>query len=78
MVATCCNTAVLLTFEDSKHWVDVYRARAIGKVPALQMQVCTKYRQAGIIDTTVPAFSSYPVRLVARLLAARIGMLLGV
>jgi hypothetical protein len=77
MVATCCNAALILTFDDSKHWVDVYRARVIGNVPPLQMHVCTKYRQAGAPDTTVPSFSRYPLRLVATLLAARVAMLLG-
>jgi hypothetical protein len=77
MVATCCNTPVILTFEDSKHWVDVYRARVVGDVPPLQMRICTKYRQAGAFDATVPAFSRYPFRFVAKLVAARIAMLLG-
>lgn len=77
MVATCCNTAMILTFDDSKHWVDVYRAAVIGNFPPLQMKICTKYRKAGVLDTTVPAFSKYPLRLVAKLLAARIAMLLG-
>jgi hypothetical protein len=76
MVATCCNTAVILTFDDGKHWVDVYRASVIGNPPPLQMQICTRSRQAGTLDTTVPAFSRYPFRLVAKLVAARIAMLL--
>jgi hypothetical protein len=77
MVATCCNAAVILTFDDSKHWVDVYRASVIGNVPPLQMQICTKYRQGDALDTTVPTFSRYPLRLVAKLVAVRIAMLLG-
>jgi hypothetical protein len=77
MVATCCNAAVVLTFDDSKHWVDVYRASVIGDLPPLEMLMCTKYRQGSPLDTSVPAFSRYPFRLVAKLLAARIAMLLG-
>jgi hypothetical protein len=77
MVATCCNAAVILTFEDNKHWVDVYRASVIGNVPPLQMQICAKYRQAGTLDMTIPTFSRYPLRLVAKLVAAKIAMLLG-
>ena len=77
MVATCCNAAVVLTFDDSKHWVDVYRVSAIGHVPPVQMLMCTRYRQAGALDTTIPAFSRYPLRLMVKLLAARIAMLLG-
>jgi hypothetical protein len=78
MVATCCNTAVILTFDDRRHWANLYRVRVIGDVPPLQMQICTKYRQAGVLGTTVPAFSGYPLRLLAKLVAARIGMALGV
>ena len=76
MVAMCCNAAVILTFEDNKHWVDVYRASVIGNVPPLQMQICAKYRQAGTLDMTIPTFSRYPLRLVAKLVAAKIAMLL--
>jgi hypothetical protein len=77
MVATCCNAAVILTFDDSKHWVDVYRASAVGNVPPVHMQICTRYRRAGAVDPTLPAFSRYPFRLVAKLVAARVAMLLG-
>jgi hypothetical protein len=75
MVATCCNAAVILTFDDSKHWVNLYRAR-VGNPPPVQMQICTRHRQAGALDPTVPAFSGYPLRLLAKFAAARIAMLL--
>ncbi|HEY4338858.1 MAG TPA: DUF6151 family protein [Steroidobacteraceae bacterium] len=76
MVATCCNAALVLTFDDSRHWVDLYRAAVIGEVPPVQMHVCTKYRQGGVLDTTVPAFPEYPFRLMVKLLTSRIAMLL--
>jgi hypothetical protein len=41
------------------------------------MLICTRYRQAGALDTAVPAFTKYPFRLVAKLVAAKIAMLLG-
>jgi len=41
------------------------------------MQLCAKYRQGGARDETVPAFPKYPLRLVVKLVAARIAMLLG-
>lgn len=77
MVATCCHSAMVLTFDDSKHWVDVYRQRLIGNMPPIQIEVCTKYRQSELINPTVPAFSKYPFRLVVRLLAAKVAMLVG-
>jgi hypothetical protein len=76
MVATCCNAAVILTFDDSKHWVNLYRACVIGDTPPVQMQICTRHRQAGVLDPTVPAYSGYPLRLLAKFAAARIAMLL--
>src|ERR1700682_1832784 len=42
VVATCCNSAMFLNFDDGKHWVDVYRARFQGDIPPLQMRICTK------------------------------------
>jgi hypothetical protein len=43
VVATCCNSAMFLNFDDRKHWVDVYRARFKGDIPPLQMRICTKF-----------------------------------
>lgn len=76
MVATCCNAALILTFDDSKHWVDVFRARVIGHAPPVQLHVCTKYRQ-GVSRDTVPSFSGFPLRFVAKLVAAKLAMMLG-
>ncbi|HTC45358.1 MAG TPA: DUF6151 family protein [Steroidobacteraceae bacterium] len=78
MVASCCNTAVLVTFDDSRHWANVYRARVIGHAPPLQMRICTRHRQAGGVSDTVRESSGYPFRLLAKLAAARIAMLFGV
>jgi hypothetical protein len=77
MVATCCNAAVILTFDDSKHWVNLFRSRIVGTAPPVQLHICTKYRAAHVVDATVPAFSGYPARLLAKLLAARVAMLFG-
>lgn len=41
VVATCCNSAMFLSFEKG-HWFSVYRARFQGDVPPLQMRVQTK------------------------------------
>jgi hypothetical protein len=77
VVATCCNSAMLLNFDDGKHWVDVYRVRFRGDVPPLQMRVCTRFKpEGGDVPSDVPGYSGYPLRFVARLLAARIAMLL--
>jgi hypothetical protein len=44
VVATCCNSAMLLNFDDGKHWVDVYRARFNEDAPPVQMRVCAKFK----------------------------------
>lgn len=78
VVATCCNSAVYMNFEDSKHWVPVYRARFGGDVPPLQMRVQTKHvpkNSDGPND--VPGYPAWPLKFIAKLVAARIAMLLG-
>lgn len=76
VVATCCNSAMYLGFDDSKHWVDVYHSRVDGDVPPIQMAICTRFRPASAGNTTtdVPGYAGYPFGLVARLLAARVAM----
>jgi hypothetical protein len=77
VVATCCSSAMVLGFDDAKHWVDVYRARLQGDVPPLEMRVCTRYRPKGAeLTPDVPSYEGYPVRFLAKLLTARIGMAL--
>lgn len=39
-----CNSAMLIDFEDSKHWVPVCRARFRGNVPPPEMRICTETR----------------------------------
>jgi hypothetical protein len=77
VIATCCNSAMLVTFDDSKHWVDLYRSRCENDVPPVQMRVCTKFKPEGTtIPTDAPAYSRYPASLIVKLVLARIGMLL--
>lgn len=76
VVATCCNAAMLLNFDDTKHWVDVYRSRIKTDVPPLQMRICTKFAPAGgAVPTDVPGYPSYPFKFIAKLVGARIAML---
>jgi hypothetical protein len=77
VVATCCNSAMFLDFDDGKHWVDVYRARFQGGVPPLQMRICTKFKPENRdVPSDVRSYSIYPFKLVAKLVAAKIAMLL--
>ena len=77
VIATCCNSVLFMNFDDSKHWVDVYRSRCRGDVLPVQMHICTKFRPAGrTISTDVPAYPRYPMTLLMKLLVAKAAMLI--
>ena len=77
VIATCCNSAMFLNFDDAKHWVDVYSSRIKGDIPPLQMRICTKFKpENGDAPSDVPSYSSYPLKFLAKLVAAKIAMLL--
>jgi len=76
LVATCCATAMLLGFEDRKHWVDVYWTRIRRDPPQIEMHVCTKFRREGVdLPRDIPSYSGYPARFLAKLVVARIAMI---
>jgi hypothetical protein len=66
-----------LGFDDSKHWVDVYRSRIQGAAPPLTMRVCTRFApRPEAVPGDLPRHPGYPLGVIARLLAARIAMML--
>jgi hypothetical protein len=76
VIASCCNSAVFLGFDDGKHWVDLYRSRCVGAALPAQMRVCTKFQPAGrTIPTGLPQYSGYPASLLVKLVLARAAML---
>jgi hypothetical protein len=77
MIATCCNSALLLNFDDGKHWVDLYRSRCQGEVAPVQMRICTKFKPAGsALPIDAPQYTRYPTSLLLKLVLARIAMML--
>lgn len=77
VVATCCNSFMAMQFDDSRHWVPMYRARLEGDIPPLQMRIQTKFKPENSgIPGDVPSYSGYPFKFMAKLLAAQIAMLL--
>lgn len=77
MVATCCNAAMALIFDDSKHWVPVYRAR-LQNAPPVDMRICTRFApDAAAIPRDVPTYPGFSVRFIWKLLGARLAMALG-
>jgi hypothetical protein len=78
VVATCCNSAMFMSFDKGPFWVSAYRARFRGDLPPLQMRICTKFKPDDVIPPNdVPSFRGYPLRFMAKLLASRAAMLLG-
>jgi len=78
MVATCCNSAMVMTFDDSRHWVPVYRGRIEGAAPPVAMRVCTKFApDPAAIPRDVPTYPGFSVRFIWKLLGARLAMALG-
>jgi hypothetical protein len=77
VVATCCDSAMFMDFQDRRHWVPVYRARFGGHAPPLQMRICTKFKPENRdVPDDVPSYPGIPLKFVMKLVAANIAMLL--
>jgi hypothetical protein len=78
VVASCCNSAVLMRFDDARHWVPLYRARFVPNAPPIQMRVCTSFLPVNVVlPDDVPSHRDYPGALVMKLLRSRLAMLFG-
>jgi hypothetical protein len=76
VVASCCNSAMVMRLNDAMHWVPVYRARFQGDVPPVQWRICTKFKPADArIPTDVPSSEMYPAGFMWKLLTSKIAML---
>lgn len=76
VVASCCNSAMYLDFEKG-HWLSIYRARFAGAVPAVQMHIQTRFKSENSRRPhDVQASASFPIAFIAKLLFARLAMLL--
>jgi hypothetical protein len=76
-VASCCNSAIFLKFAPG-HWVSAYRARFEGEAPPLEKRTQTRFRRADTdLPTGVPSYRGFGLKLLTRLIATRISMLLG-
>lgn len=74
-LATCCNSLMILDFDDAKHWVDLYSTR-VQDAPKSEMLVCTKFASEKPANPEgLPAHSGYAPGFMVKLLAARIAML---
>ena len=77
VVASCCNSAMFLKYGPG-FWTSAYRARFAGDPPPPDMRIQTAQRRAdGPLPRDSPGYRGMPARLLARMLAARVAMLLG-
>jgi hypothetical protein len=78
VVAACCNSAMVMRFDDMKHWVPMYRGRFQGDIPPLQWRICTKFKpKDALIPNDVPSSARYPAGFMWKLLTSRMSMLFG-
>lgn len=76
VVATCCNSAMVMRFDDARHWVPVYRARFAGDTPPLQWRICTKFKPENArIPTDIQSSVMYPAGFAWKLLTSKLSML---
>ena len=77
-VASCCNSAMYLGFDDAKHWVDVFRKRIEGTPPPIGARVCTRFRPEGpALPQDAPAYASFPPAMIFGIIGARVAMMFG-
>ncbi len=75
LVATCCNSAMVMNFDKGPFWVSAYRARFQGDLPPLDMRICTRSRPGGVaIPTDTPSYPGYPPALMLKLLTSGLAM----
>jgi hypothetical protein len=78
VVATCCNSAMFMRFDDAKHWVPVYRARFAGDIPPVQWRICTKFKpEHAVIPADAPSAEMYPGGFLWTLLSSKLAMVFG-
>ena len=76
VVAGCCNSAMYLDFRKG-HWVCAYRGRFRAAAPPIQMHIQTRFRpQSDRAPSNIPAYRAFPPLFFAKILLARIAMLL--
>ena len=74
--ASCCNSAMVMRFDDARHWVCMYGARFRDDAPALEFRICTKFKPIGAeIPNDVPSSAMYPGGFAMMLLKAKFAML---
>jgi hypothetical protein len=78
LVATCCNSAMFMSFDKGPHWITAYRARFHGALPPAQMRIFTRSKPEHVVlPTDVPNYPTFPASLIVKLLLSRVAMMFG-
>jgi len=79
VIATCCNSAMMLNFDGAQHWLDLYRNRITrGHVPPVQFLVCTRTAPAPErLPKGVPNYPGLSLRFIGRMIRDRLAMAVG-
>lgn len=78
MVASCCNSPMFLAFNNSQHWISVYRSRIKEQTPRLQSRIATRFStRSDTLLSDVPSYKTFPVRMIMHILLSRIQMAIG-
>ncbi len=78
MVASCCNSAIFLSFDKGPHWVSAMCNRFVGERPPIQFRHMTKYRTSTLpFPDAVKTHPKFPLRFVGILLRDRLALSLG-
>lgn len=77
VVATCCNSAMYVGFDDVRHWVTVYRDRLGVDAPPIEMRISTRFKTDGAdLPGDVLTHKGIPFAFATRLLTSGTSMLL--
>jgi hypothetical protein len=78
MAASCCNSGMFAKFEPG-FWISAFRVRFEGDdLPPIEMRNQIEHRRADSeLPRDAPGYRGYPLRLFAKLGAARLAMLIG-
>ena len=70
ILATCCNSAMVLDFTKG-HWLTLYRNRFAGGAAPIEMRVMTRERPSGVdLADDVPNYPGHSGRFMLKLLGA--------
>lgn len=77
MMASCCNTPMLLQFDNNLPWVSMYRRRFGDQARPLEMRIFTKFKPGSAdFAEDIPNYKSIPfwmpVRIISTLLKDKI------